>query len=175
MQSLQIYLNIGLPLGGFGLITACMFAFTEGNTFLATAAGIFGGILGGLSMLFLPWSGIQMAYISEANGEISSGVILLYKAVGIVFFVAIIPLFLILIGSFRTAAPIAAALFTIIIALIVQGSVYLNYPMQNAQIATGALFLVVGICMWYLALAVMLNEEGISLLPVLPFPRIVHY
>lgn len=175
LTGLQIYLNIGLPLGGLGLITACMFAFVEGNTFLATAAGTFGGILGGLSLLFLPWADVQMPYILEANGELAEGVVLLYKAVGIIFFVAVIPIFLILVGSFRTAAPIAAALLTIVVALLIQGSVYLNYPNQQAQTATGSLFILIGICMWYLALAVMLNEEGIRLLPVFPFPRIIHY
>jgi succinate-acetate transporter protein len=35
----QIFLNIGLPLGGIGVMTAAMFAFAEGNTFLVSSIG----------------------------------------------------------------------------------------------------------------------------------------
>lgn len=30
----HIFLNIGLPLGGFAVMTSAMFSFAEGNTFL---------------------------------------------------------------------------------------------------------------------------------------------
>lgn len=43
-----------------------MFAFAEGNTFLATAAGTLAGVIGGISLSFIPWTGIQGAYIAAA-------------------------------------------------------------------------------------------------------------
>jgi len=49
----------GLPLGGVGVLTAMVFSFVEGNTFLTTAAGSLGGLVGGVSLIFLPWTGIQ--------------------------------------------------------------------------------------------------------------------
>lgn len=49
----------GLPLGGVGVLTAMIFSFVEGNTFLTTAAGSLGGLVGGVSLIFLPWTGIQ--------------------------------------------------------------------------------------------------------------------
>lgn len=172
LQNTQIYLNVGLPLGGFAVMTASMFSFAEGNTFLATAAGTLAGLLGGLSMVFIPWTGIKAAYAEEAGGDPLLTVILLYKAVGIIFFAAMIPVFLLFLASFRTAVPVAFSAFLIVIAAIIQGAVYLHYPMISAQKASGALFIIVGVSLFYSALAVLLNEEGIKLLPVLPLPRL---
>lgn len=93
LQNPQILLNVGLPLGGIGVMTAAMFSFAEGNTFLATAAGTLGGLVGGLSLLFLPWTGIQAAYLEEAGGNIPLGLAELNKAVAFLFFGAMIPVF----------------------------------------------------------------------------------
>lgn len=172
LQNPQIYLNVGLPLGGVAVMTASMFSFAEGNTFLATAAGTLAGLLGGLSMVFIPWTGIKEAYAMEAEGNELMTIILLYKAVGILFFGAMIPVFLLFLASLRTAVPVAFSAFLIVIAAIIQGAVYLNYPMVSAQKAAGALFIIVGISLWYSALAVILNEEGIRILPVFPLPRL---
>jgi succinate-acetate transporter protein len=38
LQNPQIFLNIGLPLGGIAVMTASMFSFAEGNTFLVRPA-----------------------------------------------------------------------------------------------------------------------------------------
>lgn len=144
LQNPQIYLNVGLPLGGIAVMTASMFSFAEGNTFLATAAGTLAGLLGGLSMIFIPWTGIKAAYAEEAGGNELMTIVLLYKATGILFFGAMIPVFLLFLASLRTAVPVAFSAFLIVIAAIVQGAVYLNYPMINAQKAAGALFIIVG-------------------------------
>jgi hypothetical protein len=172
IQNPQIYLNIALPLGGFGVMTASMFAFAEGNTFLATAAGSLAGLVGGLSMLFLPWTGIQGAYLEAANGSVLGGTVLTYQATGILLFGAMIPVFGLFLTSFRTAIPVASSALLIVIAAIIQGAVYLNYPMMAAQKAAGALSIIVGISLWYSALSVLLTEEGIKILPVFPLPRV---
>ena len=56
-----------------------MFAFAEGNTFLATAAGSLAGVVGGISLVFVPWTGIQLAYVEAAEGNILLGTLALYK------------------------------------------------------------------------------------------------
>lgn len=56
-----------------------MWAFAEGNTFLATAAGSLAGIVGGISLVFIPWTGIQGAYIEAADGNLIEGTLALYK------------------------------------------------------------------------------------------------
>jgi succinate-acetate transporter protein len=136
----QIFLNVGLPLGGVGVLTASMFSFAEGNTFLATAAGTLGGLIAGLSLVFLPWTGIEAAY-AESPADLA----MLNKALGILFFAAMIPVFVLFLASFKTAVPISVSALLIVIALILQGSAYLSYPMFNLTKACGALFIVVGV------------------------------
>lgn len=41
LTQLNIFYNIGLPLGGIGVLTASMFAFACGDTFVAVFAGEF--------------------------------------------------------------------------------------------------------------------------------------
>jgi succinate-acetate transporter protein len=79
LQGNSIWLTVALPLSGIGGITSMMFAFAEGNTFLATAAGSLAGIIGGISLSFIPWTGIQGAYIIAAEGSIPLGTLALYK------------------------------------------------------------------------------------------------
>jgi hypothetical protein len=79
LQSQQIFVTTGLPLCGIGGITSMMFAFAEGNTWLATAGGSLAGVVGGVSLVFLPWSGIAEAYIIAADGDILVGSLALYK------------------------------------------------------------------------------------------------
>jgi len=73
LQSTQIWLAMALPLCGLGGITAMMFAFAEGNTFLATSAGSLAGLVGGTSLVNLPWTGITGSYIGAAEGDILLG------------------------------------------------------------------------------------------------------
>lgn len=80
LTQLNISVMTGLPLGGAGLFIACCFAFAEGNTFAATLGGCFGGLISGLSIVFLPWTGIQNAYIEAAGGQLLPGVVSLYSA-----------------------------------------------------------------------------------------------
>ncbi|PWN92782.1 hypothetical protein FA10DRAFT_235938 [Acaromyces ingoldii] len=170
LQNPQILLNIGLPLGGIGVMTAAMFSFAEGNTFLATAAGTLAGLVGGISLVFLPWTGIQQAYLEEANGDVVMGLAELNKAVAFLFFGAMIPVFGLLLASFKTAIPLSISALLIVIALIIQGTAYLN-PMVSLTKTAGALFIIVGILLFYSATAVLLQEEGVKILPVLPLPR----
>lgn len=81
LKQLNVSVMTGLPLGGAGLFIACCFAFAEGNTFAATLGGCFGGLIAGLSIVYLPWSGVQAAYIAAAGGELLPGVVSLYSAV----------------------------------------------------------------------------------------------
>lgn len=78
LQSQQIWVTMALPLCGVGGLTSMMFAFAEGNTFLATACGSLAGIIGGLSIVFLPWTNIQGAYV-EAYGSVDVGAVELFK------------------------------------------------------------------------------------------------
>lgn len=75
----SIWLTVALPLSGIGGITSMMFAFAEGNTFLATAAGSLAGIIGGISLSFIPWTGIQGSYIIAAEGNVLLGTLALYR------------------------------------------------------------------------------------------------
>ncbi|UZJ55398.1 hypothetical protein CBS101457_004718 [Exobasidium rhododendri] len=171
LQNPQIFLNVGLPLGGIAVMTASMFSFALGNTFLATSAGTLGGLVGGISLVFLPWTGIQAAYIESATSA-TEGALALNKALGIIFLCAMIPIFLVFLASFKTAIPTSFSALLIVLALILQGSAYLNYPMVSVSKAAGALAIVVGILLMYSALAVLLQEEGIKFLPVGPLPRV---
>ena len=136
--------------------------------FQATAAGTLGGLVGGISLIFLPWTGIQAAY-----AESPETILELSKAIGILFFIAMIPVFIIFMASLKTAVPVSFAALLIVIALIVQGAAYLD-PLNPDLARTktcGALFIIVGVVLWFSALAVILQEEGIKILPVMPLPR----
>jgi succinate-acetate transporter protein len=130
-----------------------------------------GGLIGGLSLVFLPWTGIQEAYLSEATSQ-AEGLLALNKALGILFLCAMIPIFLLFLASFKTAVPISFAAICIVVALILQGTAYLHSPMVTLTKACGALFIVIGIVLWYSATAVLLQEEGVKILPIGPLPRL---
>ncbi|PWN92623.1 hypothetical protein FA10DRAFT_270268 [Acaromyces ingoldii] len=166
---LNIVLAIGLPLGLIGNFVAAMFAYAEGNTYIATFASVLGGLLGGLSLAFLPWTGIQAAYIGNA-ASVQEGMLDLLKALSLFFFCAMIPVFFIFLASFKTAVPVAGGALLIVVSLILNGANYIHYPMLELQKGCGALFIVVGIVLWYTALAVLNQEEGIKV-PVFALPR----
>jgi succinate-acetate transporter protein len=122
-------------------------------------------------MVFLPWVGIEAAYAEGATSELE-GITALYKALGIFFFCAMIPVFIIFLASFKTAIPVSFAAFCIVVAFILQGSYYLKFPSEaHLMTGAGALAIMVGVTLWYAALSVLLAEEGIKILPVLPLPR----
>lgn len=52
------------------------------------------------------------------------------------------------------------------IALIIQGTAYLN-PMVSLTKTAGALFIIVGVLLFYSATAVLLQEEGVKIVSVL--------
>jgi len=118
--------------------------FCVGVFLQATAAGSLAGLIGGLSMVFLPWTGIQAAYLESAASPVE-GLLALNKALGIVFFGAMIPVFILFLASFKTAVPISFAALCIVVALILQGSAYIHYPMVNLTKACGALFIIIGV------------------------------
>lgn len=81
----------------------------------------------------------------EAYAESATTLAELNKALGILFLMAMIPVFVIFIASFKTAVPLSLAALLIVIALILQGAAYLKYPMIGLTKACGALFIVVGV------------------------------
>lgn len=163
---------MGLPLGMIGNFAACMFAYAEGSTYLATIGGTLAGLLGGSAFLFLPWTGIQATYVLGAATQ-AEGVAEFYKASAMVFFIALIPIFLIFLASLRTSGPIAGAALTIVAALGCLGGAYISgTPDFVIMKASGALFIIIGVMLFYAALSVMLAEEGLKILPVFPLPRI---
>lgn len=132
-----------------------------GNTFAATLGTTFGGIIGSLSLAFLPWAGIQAAYIGSAP-SLLAGVVDLYKALSLVFFVAFIPVFIVFLSALKTAIPLAGGAFLVCIAVILDGVYYLQYPSQEViKTTSGALYIIVGIVLFYVATAVMNQEENI--------------
>ena len=115
-------------------------------------------------MVFLPWTGIQAAYAEEATSPLMA-IVELYKALGIVFFIAAIPgalcgrhgiravcadpgpsaVFIIFLASFKTAVPISVAALVIVVALFIQGAAYLDYPNVDLTKACGGLFIAIGV------------------------------
>lgn len=163
---------MGLPLGMIGNFTACMYAFAEGSTYLATVSGTLAGLVGGASFLFLPWTGIQSTYLLGAENP-AEGLAEFYKGAGMVFFIALIPMFLVFLASFRTSAPIALACLFIVVALGCVGGGYIHgLPNRTVLKAGGAFLIIDGVLLFYSALSVMLKEEGWGVLPVIPLPRI---
>lgn len=139
---------------------------------MATICGTLAGLFGGTGFLFLPWTGIQASYLGGAENQLL-GLEEYYKAAAMVNFVAMIPIFIILLASFRTSVPVANSALFIVIALILVGSGYITgVPNQTILTASGAFFMMTGILLWYAALSVMLAEEGVNFLPVFPLPRI---
>lgn len=172
IENPAITMAMFLPLGMIGNFAACMFAFAEGSTFLATTAGTLASLLGGAGLLFLPWTGIQSAYLGGAANQLA-GLKEYYQAAAIVYFVSLIPLFLIFVASFRTSGPVSGATLSIVIALALVGSAYVHgSPNFTLMKASGAFFIMTGITLFYTALAVMLAEEGWKVLPVFPLPRV---
>ncbi|SOV02132.1 uncharacterized protein UDID_08633 [Ustilago sp. UG-2017a] len=167
-----IYMAIALPLGMIGNFAACMFSYAEGSTYLATISGTLAGLIGGTGLLFLPWTGIQSTYVLGGANQ-AAGVAEFYKASAMVFFISLIPIFLIFLVSFRTSGPVAGAAFLIVVAFGCLGGAYIK-GMEDLVIAktSGALFIVVGVSLFYAATSVMLAEEGWKLLPVFPLPRL---
>ncbi|PWN47435.1 hypothetical protein IE53DRAFT_250873 [Violaceomyces palustris] len=165
-----VFYAIALPLGGLGVLTSAMFAFAEGSTFLATIAGTFAGLFGAVSLAFLPWTGIQAAYVgSVPNPQL--GVLAFYKGLSIAFFVAMVPVFLTFLASFKTSFPIANGALLIVLGLILAGIAFKDFPKAAIQKTSGAIFVIVGIVLFYHATAVMLKEEGIHALPAFILPR----
>lgn len=165
-------MTLGLPLGMIGNFAASMYAFAQGSTWLATVAGTVAGLIGGASLLFLPWTGIQSTYVLASPTQLA-GVSEFYKAAAMVFFISLIPIFLIFIASLRTSAPVAGAALLIVIALGCLGGGYIDgAPQQTILKTSGAFFIMVGIALFYAATSVMLAEEGLKVLPVFPLPRI---
>lgn len=118
-----------------------MFAFAEGNTFLATFAGSLSGILAGYSLTFLPWTGIAATYIETAqkmNEPVATGLAQLQQAQGMLFLIAMIPIFILLLGSVRTSIPIAATTLFLVLAFILQGAQLLQGGQIHIQKAAGA-------------------------------------
>lgn len=72
-----------------------------------------------------------------------------------------IPVFIVFLAAFKTAVPLAGGALMIVIAIILQGVNYLHYPMLELQKACGGLFIVVGATLFYVAVAVMNQEEEI--------------
>lgn len=165
-------MTLGLPLGMIGNFAACMYAFAEGSTFLATISGSLAGLIGGTSFLFLPWTGIQSTYVLGASNQLI-GVSDFYKAAAMVYFISLIPIFLIFVASLRTSIPVATAALFIVIALGCVGGGYIDGVPHEAILKTsGAFFIMVGILLFYAATSVMCAEEGLKILPVFPLPRL---
>lgn len=155
-----------------GNFAACMFSYAEGSTYLATISGTLAGLIGGTSFLFLPWTGIQSAYVLGAANKLE-GVEEFYKASAMVFFISLIPIFLIFLASFRTSGPVAGAALMIVIALGCLGGTYIHgAPNETIAKASGAFFIATAVSLFYAALSVMLAEEGCKILPVFPLPRL---
>lgn len=176
-------MNIAIPYGGFGVLSGAMFAFAEGNTFVATFGTTLGGLLLALGLVYVPWTGIQGAYIqtavsmASANGvteaqAMQSGTEALYTALGVTFMVSMIPVLLLFISALRTAIPVAAAALFIVLSFILQGASYLKgQEIVSITKAPGAFNIMVAVLLWYSAVAVMLEEEGVKFLPVFSLPR----
>ena len=96
---------------------------------------------------------------------------LLPQALQVVFLVAFVPVFAVFVSSFKTAAPVSFSALLIVIALFLLGAAFKDFPRESLQTAAGALFIVVGVSLFYSATSVLLAEEGIKFLPVLPLPR----
>lgn len=150
-----------------------MFSFAEGNTWLATFGGSLSGLLAGYSLTYLPWTGIESAYSMSNYPQPSSANPDLNQAQGMLFLIGMIPIAVLLLGSVRTALPIAASTLLVLTAFILQGASLLTDAAHGAvQTAAGAFFIMAGILFWYTCLAVLLQEEGIKILPVFPLPRV---
>lgn len=177
LTQLNVVMNVALPLG-IAILTAGMFAFADGNTYLATLAMTLGGLIGSVGLVFLPWTGIQEAYIEAgikaAGGNQQQGLLLgvvsLQHALGIAFFAAMIPVFLIFLASFKTSLPIANGAFLITVALILIGAQGLKYPQPTLLKAAGGINCVIGGILFYSAMAVLMQEEGVNV-PVFALPR----
>lgn len=126
-------------------MTSCIFAFLEGNSFLSTTAGTLAGLLGGLSLVFLPWTGIQVAYVTAARGNLQLGALELYNALSVLFFVSFTPIFIIFLASFKTAAPVSSSALLISLALIMIAVSYKDYPREALLKAGGAFYIIVGV------------------------------
>lgn len=137
-----------------------------GNTFAATLGTTFGGIIGSLSIAFLPWAGIQAAYIAPAP-SLLAGVVDLYKSLSLVFFVALIPIFIVFLSALKTAFPLAGGAFLICIAVILDGVYFLQFPSQEViKTTSGAIYIIVGIILFYVATAIMNQEEDIPVVSI---------
>lgn len=79
LQGTAIWLTVALPLGGLASMTTMMISFILGNSYLSTASGTLAGLIGGISLIFLPATGITKAYFIAAGGDKVQGALLLYK------------------------------------------------------------------------------------------------
>lgn len=82
------------------------------------------------------------------------------------------PVFIIFLASVRTAIPVALSSLLLFLTLLLSGSYYKDYPQTTIQHATGGIAFVIGILLLISALSVMLAEEGITIIPVMPLPRL---
>lgn len=94
------------------------------------------------------------------------------SAFGVFFLCTIIPIFVLFIGSVRTAVPISAATFLMLMAFMLQGISLIYEGSLSIQKAAAAFYFMTGIVFWYLATAILLQESKIKILPVFPLPRV---
>lgn len=106
------------------------------------------------------------------NEPISAGLDQLQQAEGMLFMIAMIPIFILFVGSVRTSIPISVTTLFLVLAFILQGANLLRGGEKSIQYASGAFFFITGIISWYISLSTLLQEEKIRVLPVFPLPRV---
>ncbi|KAL8277483.1 hypothetical protein RQP46_010113 [Phenoliferia psychrophenolica] len=170
MKTTTIFYTVGLPFGGIGSTIAGFWFYPQGSTFGTTLFGILGGTLISFCMADLPWTAIQATYVGSAN-SLLEGVVDLQQALGLLIFVAFILIMMFLFAAMKTSMPMFNAIVIINIALILYG-VSLIQASDTLAVASGALFVVVGILLYYTAASVLLADEGLHFLPVFPLPHV---
>ncbi|KAK4699491.1 uncharacterized protein P7C70_g6768, partial [Phenoliferia sp. Uapishka_3] len=165
VQSTVIFIAIGLPYGGLGVMIS---GFPQGNTFGFTLFTLLGGVIMAFTLPDIAWFGIQTAYL-EAASSILQGVADLEQAISIVAWSAFVIIFVFLFASLKTSLPVFGFLLVTALGMLLY-AVEAMKTMDSAGVGAGALWIVVGLVLFYVAAADMLADEGFHFLPLFTLP-----
>ncbi|KAG9102363.1 hypothetical protein FS749_004149 [Ceratobasidium sp. UAMH 11750] len=152
--------GMALLVGGLCTLLAGMWEFAIGNTFGATAFTLLGGFWGSYGVLYWPGSGSLSAYGSDLG-----------SALGIYFMVWMIVALMLLLGTFRSSAPLAGTFFFLFLMYMLIGIA--NFTGRTAVLRAGGVIGCIAAMFAFYSGAVGLHnrDTGYYALPPIGLPK----
>ncbi|PWN34585.1 uncharacterized protein FA14DRAFT_188666 [Meira miltonrushii] len=167
ITEINFWIVTGIPMGSILTILCGMGEFFTGNTFGCALFSAVGGIIFGLSMPFLPWSGIQTAFAQTVGGNQEETLKLVNASGGIYLEVIFVPLLMLLIAAQKTALVFVWNLTMIIIVVITLGISNMTGS-ESCLVVSGIFLLLTTAGLFYGGTSILLAEVGHPLAKFVP-------